>query len=377
YHTFVPLLYQVATAELEPEEIAYPIRKIIRKWSNVRFIRAEVTGVDTASQIIHARGIGDIRYDYLIIAVGGSSRFFNIRGASEYAFQLRTLNEAIALRNHILTMFEQATCSSDPRIKRRKLTFVIIGGGPTGVEIAGTLMELLRGPLWKDYRELNPSDASVVLIEAKNELLPGLPARLCEYALNRLQNMGVQVLLQKSVTEVFRDFVQLHDGERIPTETTIWTAGVRGNDCIERWGMRITHDGRVHVLPTLQLPDHHNVYVIGDSAYVEDEHGMPLPMIAPVAIQEGSHAARSILAQIDGGTPKPFRYRDVGMMVVIGRNAAAVRLNKFAFTGFSAWMLWLFVHLAKLIGFKNKLFVLINWGMDYILRERAVRLILP
>lgn len=375
YHTFLPLLYQVAAAELEPEAIAYPVRSILRKRPNIHFAMAEVKGIDLAARVVRTTD-RVMPYDFLILAMGSTSNFFALPGAAEYAFPLKTLEEGVALRNHVLCCFERAVHEPDAEQRRRLLTFAIVGGGPTGVEFAGALAELLHGPILKDYPMLDFREVQVVLLEAMDTLLPGLPGRLRAYALARLRQIGVEVRLQAMVSEVTREAVHFRDGTVMPTETVVWTAGVRGDPLAQMAGLPIAHNGRVVVLPTLQVANHPEVYVIGDLAYVEED-GRPLPMMGPVAIQQGVAAARNIVRQMAEQAPLPFHYRDRGTMVTIGRNAAVAHPFGHAFTGFPAWVLWLSFHLLKLIGFRNRLLVLINWAWDYFLFERAVRLILP
>lgn len=375
YHSFLPLLYQVAAAELEPEEIAYPVRSILWKLPNAQFVLANVRRVDLARRVMETDGRA-IPYDFLILATGSVSHFFGVPGAGQHAFPLKTLEEGVALRNHILCCFERAIHEPDAGRRQRALTFAIVGGGPTGVEFAGALAELIRGPLVKDYPMLDFHEVRVVLLEAMDGLLPGLPERLRTYALARLGRMGVEVRLQAVVSQITRERVHLKDATVIPAETVVWTAGVRGDPLAQAWGLPTARAGRVAVLPTLQVPGHPEVYIIGDLAQVE-ESGQPLPMIAPVAIQQGVAAARNIGRQIAGQDPLPFHYRDPGTMVTIGRNAGVVYLRGRAFVGFPAWVLWLSVHLFNLIGFRNRLLVLINWAWDYLFYERAVRLILP
>lgn len=375
HHTFLPLLYQVAAAELEPEDIAYPVRSILRKWPNVHFVLAEVKGVDHARRMVETDG-PPIAYDFLLLATGSVSHFFAIPGAPEHAFPLKTLEQGVALRNQILCCFERAAQEVDPERRQRLLTYAIIGGGPTGVEFAGALAELIRGPLVKDFPTLDFREVRVVLLEAAEGLLSGLPDRLRAYALTRLRQMGVEVHLRAMVSQITPEAVRLRDGTVLPAETVVWTAGVRGDSLAPECRLMLLPNARVPVLPTLQAPGHPEVYVIGDLAHI-GEGGRPLPMIAPVAIQQGVAAARNILRQIAGQDPLPFCYRDPGTMVTIGRNAAVVHLWGRSFVGFAAWILWLSVHLFNLIGFRNRLVVLINWAWDYLFYERAVRLILP
>ena len=376
YHVFFPLLYQVAAAELEPEDIAYPVRSILRKLPNVGFIMAEVKRVDLTAKLVEADG-RTIPYDFLILAMGSTSHFFGVPGAAEYAFPLRALEEGVALRNHILSCFEQAVHEPDSEQRERLLTFAIVGGGPTGVEFAGALAELIYGPLRKDYKTLDLQKVRVVLLEAGESLLPSMPERLRTYALKRLLKIRVEVSLRSGVSQVTPEAAHLTDGRVIPTETVVWTAGVHGGTQPQAWGLPIARNGRVDVLPTLQVPGHPSAYVIGDLAYVEKD-GLPLPMVAPVAIQQGTVAARNIARQTSGSAPLPFNYKDLGTMAVIGRNSAVAHLfGRWTFTGLVAWVIWLSVHLLRLIGFRNRLLVLTNWAWDYLFYERVVRLILP
>ncbi len=375
YHAFLPLLYQVAAAELEPEDIAYPVRSILRTLRHVRFALAEVREIGLAGRVVKAAA-GVIPYDFLVLATGSVSHFFGVPGAAQYAFPLKTVEHGIALRNHILGCFERAAHEPSPEHRQRGLAFVIVGGGPTGVEFAGALAELIRGPLVKDYPSLDFREVRVLLLEARESLLPGLPDRLCTYTQERLRRMGVEVRVRAAVSEVKSQTVHLKDGTIVRTETVVWTAGVRGDPSAQAWGLPTARDGRVTVLPTLQVPGFPEVYVIGDLAYYEAD-GRPLPMIAPVAIQQGAAAARNIVRQVAGSDPLPFTYRDPGTMVTIGRNAAVACLGRRCFSGFPAWVLWLSVHIFNLIGFRNRLLVLINWAWDYLFYERAVRLILP
>lgn len=375
YHTFLPLLYQVAAAELGPEDIAHPVRNILRKLSNVRMEMADVETIDIP---MHRIRTGDrfIPYDYLIIAAGSETSFFGIPGASEYAFPLKTLEDAVTLRNNILYCFEKAIQEEDSERRRILLTFTIVGGGSTGVEIAGALTELIRGPLMKDFTDLDFKEVRMVLIEASDNLLPGFTECCRNYSNLRLRQMGIEIHTESPVTQITRDSIRLKNGQVIPTQTVIWATGVRGASLAQNAGLELTQNGRIKVLPTLQVLDHPEIYVIGDLAYFEDS-GKSLPMTAPVAIQQAIMAVRNINGQIQGKSPEAFHYLDHGMMVIIGRNTAIARVKNRSFTGFPAWVLWLTVHIFKLIGFRNRLLVLINWALDYFFYERAVRIILP
>lgn len=375
FHTFLPLLYQVAAAELEPEEIVYPLRSILRRYLNVQFIMNQVTRIDMDAKVVETQEHA-FPYDFLILAMGSASHFFGIPGAEQHAFQLKTLEQAIRLRNHILYCFERALCEPDAEMRRRMLTFAIVGGGPTGVEFAGALAELIRGPLIKDYLTLNFSEVRVILLEATDHLLTGFPVRLQNYAVSRLRKMGIEVQLGAAVSEISAQSLRLKDGSLIPLETVVWTAGVRGLPLEHTGELPVARNGRIKVLPTLQVPEHPEIYVAGDLAYIEEDSS-PLPMVAPVAIQQGEMAARNITRQLEGKQPLPFHYKDPGTMVTIGRNSAVALVKGRAFTGFPAWLLWLGVHLYNLIGFRNRLLVMINWAWDYLLYDRAVRLITP
>src|SRR5512133_243349 len=374
YHTFFPLLYEVAAAELTPGEIAYPLRNIFRKQPNVRFCLANVDQVDLVARTVHTTE-GAIAYDYLVIALGSTPAFYGVPGAAEFAFPLKDVEQALALRNHILECFEHAANDADAERRRRWLTFTILGGGPTGVEYAGALSELIRGPLTRDYPTLS-GQTRIVVLEASDSLLTGQPKRLRNYARKRLEKMGVDVHLGEQVTAVSADEVRLKDGAALSTTTVVWTAGVRGEPALSAWGLPVGRGGQVDVQPTLQVSGHPEVYVVGDLAHVE-HRGRPLPMVAQPAMQEGVAAARNILRQVRDATPVPFHYHDLGTLAVIGRNAAVANIFGGAFTGFFAWLLWLGVHIFNLIGFRNRLIVLIDWAWDYVFWERGVRLIVP
>ncbi len=375
YHTFLALLYQVAAAELEPENIVYPIRDILRKIPNTSFLLAKVETVDFTRKIVNTDR-KDVPYDFLILAAGSEPHFFGVPGTKEYAFPLKTMDEGIALRNHILGLFERAAHEPDEQRKRQALTFVVVGGGATGVEFSGALSELVYGLLRKDYPALAESKAKVILLEAADTLLASLPEKCRNYTAEQLKKVGVDVRFKSCVSKVTKDAVHLKDGTVIPSETVVWTAGVRGNSMVWKMKLPTTHDSRVRILPTLQVSECPEVYVVGDMAYLE-ENGRPLPMVAQVALQQGTAAAQNIIRQMEGQPLLPFRYNDLGSMATIGRHSVVARLNGRAFTGLFAWLLWLIVHLVRLVGFRNRLLVLINWTWNYFLYERAVRLIMP
>ena len=391
YHTFFPLLYQVAAAELGPSEIAYPVRSLFRRHPLVEFRRARVHGIDLEARIVEADG-SSLAYDYLVIALGSVPNYFGVEGAARHAFPLRTMDDAVPLRYHVLDCFERAAQMTDASKRRALLRFVIVGGGATGVEYAGALAELIYGPLLEDFGSIAREEVEIRLLEGAERLLAGMPSRLQEYARVRLDQRGVQVITGSQVMEVASDRVLSRetdtdadvdidtdadaDADATATHTVVWAAGVQGDPAVGSWGLPVGPAGRVPVQSTLQAPGHPEVFVVGDLAYVE-AGGQPLPQVAQVALQQGSMAAENVVRMIRGEAPGDFAYKDLGMLAVIGRNAAVAHLWGRSFTGFAAWSLWLVVHVAKLIGFRNRVLVLVNWAWNYVFFRRAVRLILP
>jgi len=373
YHLFQPLLYQVATAGLEPEEIAKPARAILRGQRNLDFRMVDVTRVDVAARRLDTSA-GPISYDFLVLSPGGETNFFGLEAMRRHGLQLKDIPDAIAIRNHVLTCFEQAMLEPDAERRRALLTFIIVGGGPTGVEMAGALSELIRLVLVKDYPRLNIKDVRILLLEATDRLLAAMPERLREAAGKTLWRKYVEVRFGATVADFDGERLRLKSGEIIPARTVIWAAGVRASPLNATLGLPVVRQGRVSVGPTLQVPEHPEVFIIGDAAYRE-ENGEPLPMVAPVAIQMGRAVARSIRRTLRGQPLEPFRYRDQGTLATIGRNAAVANVYGVQASGFLAWVMWLGIHIIQLIGFRNKLFVLINWAWDYFFYERAARLI--
>jgi NADH dehydrogenase len=373
YHLFQPLLYQVATAGLEPEQIAKPVRAILRRQRNFEFRMVEVTGLDPGARRL-AIADGFVTYDYLILAVGGQTNYFGMTNLARRGLGLKDVPDAIRIRNHALRQFELAMLAPTAERRRALLTFVVVGGGPTGVEMAGALSELIRLVLVKDYPRLNIQDVRVLLLEATDRLLAAMPPRLRAAAAETLWRKHVEVRFGAAVTEFEGDRVLLQGGEVIPAHTLIWAAGAQAVSLTARLGLPTARQGRVAVEPTLQAPGFPEIYVIGDAAYLE-ANGAPLPMMAPVAIQMAETAATNIQHHLAGEAPVAFRYRDPGSLATIGRNAAVAHLWGIGFTGFPAWVMWLVVHIIQLIGFRNKLFVLLNWAWDYFFFERAARLI--
>jgi NADH dehydrogenase len=373
YHLFQPLLYQVATAGLEPEEIAKPARAILRGQRNIDFRMVDVTRADFAGKCLETSA-GPIAYDFLVLAPGGETNFFGLESMQRHGLGLKDIPDAIAIRNHVLTCFEHAMLESDAERRRALLTFIVVGGGPTGVEMAGALSELIRLVLVKDYPRLNIKDVRILLLEATDRLLAAMPQRLGEAAGKTLWRKYVDVRFGASVAGFDGQRLHLKSGEVIPAQTAIWAAGVRASPLNATLGLPAARQGRILVEPTLQVPGHPDVFIIGDAAYREQD-GEPLPMVAPVAIQMGQAVARNIMRQLRGQPLEPFRYRDQGTLATIGRNAAVAHVFGLKLSGFPAWVMWLVVHIIQLIGFRNKLFVLINWAWDYFFYERAARLI--
>ncbi len=373
YHLFQPLLYQVASAGLEQESIAQPIRAMARQWPGARFTLTEVQSVDLAKRELQT-DTGCIPYDYLILGAGSTTNFFGLGTVQQHAFDLKELEDAEVLRNHILQAFERAVCEPDPARRRALMTFVIVGGGPTGVEFAGALIELVNFVLAKDYPELATHTARVVLVEAMDRLLAAMPEQLGMYTLKKLRSMSVEVLLNAQVVDADGERVVLHDGAVIPAHTLVWSAGVKAAALAETLAVPHARGGRIPVEPDLSLAGHPEVFVTGDMAWLEQD-GAVLPMTAPVAMQMGIYAARAIIAREQGNQLPPFQYRDKGSMATIGKNAAVASAFGMQLRGYPAWLAWLMLHVYYLIGFRNRIVVLLNWIWYYWFHERQVRLI--
>jgi NADH dehydrogenase len=333
----------------------------------------EVTGVDLDAHHIRT-GDGSISYDYLILATGSQPNFFGLDSVMQVAYSLGGLHDAISLRNHLLTCLEQAVKEISEQQRRAMLTFTIVGGGPTGVELAGALAEMKQHALPRDYPDIHPDEMRIILIEMLETVLPPFDESLQTYSLETLSVMGVEILLNRTVENADCDFVYLKGGDTIPTRTVIWTAGVH-SALSEALPLEPERGGRIPVNETLQLPRHPNVYVSGDIAYLIDPDGEPYPRLASVAMQQGERAARNILRSIAGEAQKPFKYHNKGTLATIGRSAAAAQVYGRKITGFIAWFIWLVVHINYLVGFRNRLQVLINWAFNYLKYDPAVRLI--
>ncbi|WP_081838826.1 NAD(P)/FAD-dependent oxidoreductase [Thermogemmatispora carboxidivorans] len=376
HHLFQPLLYQVATAALSPADISAPIRHVLRHNKNTRVLLAEVTGVDTVGRrvLLDERGERSIPYDYLIIATGAGQNYFGHREWARYAPGLKTLEDATRLRRQILLAFEAAEMESDPDRQRALLTFVLVGAGPTGVEMAGAIAELAHKALASDFRTINPHSARIILVEAAPRILLSFPPELAEKARRALNRLGVEVRTSAPVEAVDENGVVI-GGEYLPAKTIIWTAGVEASPAGRWLQAEVDRAGRVKVNPDLSVPGHPEIFVIGDTAHLE-EKGQPLPGLAPVAMQEGRYVARAILQRLAGQEPAPFHYVNKGNLATVGRAWGLLQIGRLRLTGFLAWILWLTVHIFYLIGFRNRVLVLFQWAWAYLTFQRGARLIL-
>jgi NADH:ubiquinone reductase (H+-translocating) len=373
YHLFTPLLYQVASALLDPGEIARPVRELIRPLHNADFRQADVTGVDFEGRLL-LTDHGPIDYDYLVLSTGAQSDYFGNPALAEHTFSLKDLDEGLAVRNRILSQFEASRWEVEPEIRRRLLTFAVVGGGPTGVEMAGAISELIRLVLRKDYRGLDINEVRVVLIEAAPYVLGAFIPSLREAARKSLVKKGIDVMLDTRVDAVTESGISLSGGAEVSAGTVIWTAGVRASDLGKATGVQLARQARIKVDRTLQVPGHPVVFVIGDLAGAEDA-GAALPMLIPVAMQAGRHVAATISELVQNGGASAFRYKDPGFMATIGRNSAVAQLGRVHLSGFLGWVMWLGVHLFNVISFRSRILVLVNWAWDYLFYDRPVRLI--
>jgi NADH:quinone reductase (non-electrogenic) len=373
YHLFQPLLYQVATAALSPADIAAPVRAILSKCKNVEVILAEVEAVDVEARKVKTKDrVFD--YDYLILATGARHSYFGHDEWEKLAPGLKSLEDAVELRRRILLAFEFAEKTTDEADRKAAMNFVVIGGGPTGVEMAGAIAEISRYTLAKDFRHIDPSKARVILIEGTPRLLSAYPEDLSERARKQLVELGVEVRRDARVTDITESGVQL-DGEFIPCRVKIWAAGNNASFVGKTLDAPVDRMGRIVVNDDLTVPGHPEVQIIGDLANFSHQTGEPLPGVSPVAMQQGRHAARNILRMIRGEKPQLFRYFDKGSMATIGRNKAVADLKFFHLSGFPAWLAWLFVHIIFLVGFRNRLLVLIQWAWAYLTFDKGARLI--
>ena len=373
HHLFQPLLYQVATAGLSPADIASPIRGILGGQRNVKIMLAEVSGVDVTRKEVIADG-RRIGYDYLVLATGARHAYFGHNDWAAFAPGLKTIDDATYLRRRILLAFERAENETDVDERRRLMTFVVVGGGPTGVEMAGAIAELAKRALASDFQSIDPQCASIVLIEGAQRLLTPFDTSLSHAARRSLNQLGVDVRLGAAVTDCSCEGVRLGD-EFIPTRTIIWAAGVMASPAGRWLGAEIDRAGRVKVRADLSVPGHPDVFVIGDTAAVTGADGAMLPGVAPVAKQQGQYVARALIARYQGRTAAVFRYRDFGSLATIGRSRAVAQFGKLRLSGFPAWVLWSGAHVYFLIGFRNRFVVALNWAWSYITFQRGSRLI--
>ncbi|HEX7086982.1 MAG TPA: NAD(P)/FAD-dependent oxidoreductase [Vicinamibacterales bacterium] len=374
HHLFQPLLYQVATAGLSPGDIASPIRWVLRHQRNVRVLLAEATRIDTEARCVHLDGGDRIQYDYLIVAAGSSNSYFGHDEWSEVAPSLKTLNDALVIRSRMLLAFEKAEREEDPEERQRLLTFVVVGGGPTGVEMAGAIAEIARQTLADEFRTISTRRSRILLVEAGPSILSTFPEDLRAAAREALIRKGVDVRESTLVTGIEPGRVRLGD-ETIPAGVVIWAAGVKASPLGQSLGAPLDKAGRVKVEPDLSIPGHPEVFVVGDMAAATDEEGKPYPGVSQVAMQQAAHAAKMIGRSIEGQPRRRFHYKNLGSMATIGRNSAVADLGWLRLAGFPGWLLWLFIHIVWLIGFRNKILVLVQWAGAYITYQRSVRLI--
>lgn len=383
HHTFQPLLYQVATAGLSPGEIAMPIRAILSKYRNIEVLLGDVTDIDLKNKMLHLPPNelagdpgerGEIAYDYLIVATGASHNYFVHPEWAPFAPGLKTIEDATEIRRRVLLAFELAERSARLEREQGPINFVIVGGGPTGVELAGTLAEITRRVLASDFRHIDPARTRVLLAEAGPRVLATYPEDLSRSAERQLRNLGVEVITNAMVTNIMHDHVEIGN-ERIPSAVTLWSAGVAASSLGRKLGVPTDRAGRVLVDSDLTIPGYPNVFVIGDLASVRQKDGTPVPGVAPAAIQMGRSAAKMVLDDLEGRPRKHFQYWDKGSLATIGRAAAVADLGRIHLSGFVAWLSWLFVHVFFLIGFKNRVIVLLEWAWSYLTFQRGARLI--
>jgi NADH dehydrogenase len=376
HHVFQPLLYQVATATLSAGDIAAPIRWVFRRARNLRVLLGEAARVDVASRRVHLTDGATIDYDYLIVATGSSHAYFGHPEWEKDAPGLKTLEDAFEIRRRILLAFERAERETDEARRRELLTFVLVGGGPTGVELAGTLAEIARQTLRDEFRSIDPSQARIVLVEAGPTILSAFPEKLRDAARRSLKRLQIDVREHTRVVDIDPHGVTLEGGQRIDAVTIVWAAGVAASPLVATLGAPLDKAGRVLVEPDLTIPGHPEVFVVGDAAAFLHQGGTLLPGVAQTAMQEAAYAAKTILRRLDGKPPMPqFVYSNLGNMAIVGRGAAIADLNWARFSGIPAWFAWLFLHIFMLLGFRNRAVVLLEWAVAYMTYQRHVRLI--
>lgn len=373
HHLFQPLLYQVASAALNPSDIATPIRAIFHRDRNVAVYLAEAVAIDVKQRVVRFRTGEDLSFDFLVVATGATHSYFGHPEWEALAPGLKTIEDALEIRRRVLLAYEAAERESDPEQRRRWLTFVVIGAGPTGVELAGAFAEIALHAMGRDFRRIDPRQAKIVLVEGLPRVLPVYPEDLSSRAQRQLERFGVEVRTGARVTAIDRDGISIGE-ERIEAKTVVWAAGVQASPLARSLDAPLDRAGRVLVAPDLSVPGHPEIFVIGDLAAVEQD-GRPVPGVAPAAIQEGKHAAKTILRSIAGKEREAFRYLDKGSLATIGRAAAVADFGRLHLGGWIAWMAWLTVHIFFLIGFRNRLLVILQWAWAYITRGRGARLI--
>ena len=373
HHLFQPLLYQVATAALNASDIAAPLRSVLRRAKNITVLLAQVDRVDLADRCL-VLDRGEIRYDAVILAVGASHSYFGHEDWEQYAPGLKSLEDALEIRRRVLLAYELAEREHDAAEREALLTFVVVGGGPTGVELAGALAEIARRTIARDFRSIDPTAARVLLLEGGPRVLAAFPEPLSRRAQESLERIGVEVRTRSVVTQVTADAVWL-GGEQIRTRTVLWAAGVAASPLNRTLGVALDRSGRVSVEPDLSIPKHPEAFAIGDMSVVRDTSGTALPGLAPVAMQQGARAADNVLRRLSGRPTRPFRYHDRGIMATIGRAAAVADIRGLRLSGLIAWLAWLLVHITFLIGFRNRLLVLFEWAWAYVSWHRGARLI--
>lgn len=379
HHLFQPLLYQVASAGLAAPDIAQPIRSILRDKRNVTVLLRNVTGFDLDKREVRLDD-AILHYDYLVLALGGVTSYFGHPEWERHAHGLKSLDDALRIRRQILLAFERAENSLDAAERERLMTITVVGGGPTGVELAGAFAELARHVLKRDFRRIDPRQAHVILLEAGPRLLPQFAARLSDKAAARLTKLGVSVRTNVRVENIGDGVLELADSTRVESANIIWAAGVGANPLTQKLGVEVDRAGRVRVQPDLSLPGYPEVFAVGDLALVTDKHGKPVPGVSPAAMQMARHAAKIIETELGGGNAdqkarSAFQYWDKGIMATIGRSAAVAQIGRVELSGWLAWVAWLFIHLLFLIGFRNKAAVLLEWTYSYFTYKRGSRIV--
>ncbi|MDJ0899156.1 MAG: NAD(P)/FAD-dependent oxidoreductase [Xenococcus sp. MO_188.B8] len=373
YHSFIPLLYQVATAQLAPEQVAVPIRTLLRKSPNITFLQAEVETIDFAAKIVKLP-YKTINYDYLVLATGSRSQFFGIESAKKYAFPLKTLVHAINLRNHLLSCFEQGERELNVTERQKLLTIAIVGGGATGVELAGSLVELVNDALHRDYPRLDPREVTIILVQSGDRLLPEFSPSLSNYTVKKLRRLGVKVMLQSKVTTVTSQGLEIDDGNFFSAATVIWAVGVTGAIPRSFPFPQTGNKGKITVAPTLQLTRYPEAFAIGDLAHVSS-HDQSLSGVAPEALQQGVYVAKAIKKMLQGKPLPPFKYFNKGRLAIIGCYCGVGKIGILKLRGFFPWFFWLAVHLVYFPNWRNRLMILMTWLHTYIIRDRAMRFI--